>query len=1473
MSRFGALVGRCVVVGLVLWPSLLAAQTVFVADDEFERILALPPAPGTDGVVVSADDILAINGGNKVAVREFGIVQAPDGDLFFSEEYSHSIFRVAPDGTGLALVVAPTGMPGGLSANSAVEKLAISADGNTLYALDDGEERLLQIQVSPTVGVSVLATAGQLAAVGGAGLVEAGLVRIGDDLFFGVEDTETVLRYSLGASNPLSVLASGDQILAAIGPDDGFVELAPYMAAAPNGDLIVAVRGSEPDRLVRITQAGDISVFLYARQIGSVAGDDQPDLLGGFGFDAAGNFYLADNESETITFWPVKSPADGTIDTLARFTSARLFTWQSQALTITGTPLDEDIDLRGDLTLGALSGPAPKLDLTVSPADQVVAHGGAATFSVSLANTGATAVMTPRIFRCHEGPQFADGDTNDNALLDPAETWTWSGCKHGVMLNDGAGGETALTIQFHATGFSAGGLATASGAGQVTVSAPTELPPPAPGMYVTDNLLDADDSDVGRIFFIPSDFDISNPGASPPIVAVTTLDILGARANKGDVFLDMALSTPHRARFTDNGIDSDNAGNFYFSESRSDGIFKLPPDGPLVMLATRVEIAKAVNNDPTLTVETVDPELDNPGVSERGARPEKIGVGNDGFVYVGDIALESFYRVHTLTGEVTPLVLEVLDPERPEIPSFETLIKAQPDPPPSIDVDLRAGNPVTDGGIVFFGNDETAPKYARGELFSYDLETGGLAVVTRSVPCPNPPEGCLDVSPRVDGAGVLVIADLDGFMDVTPNGDVLTADSSTSLNTPVLRHRILRINPVDGADSVFLTAEDVMAVTGASDAIFAGGLGYDPDGNFYVTDDYSENIVRFPALDASLGTIDATAGEVVIDQDTLLIQIDGNAQGDVGYVGGFEFRPEILTNPELGIAVDPATQVVSYLATATVTVNVTNTGDAPIIDVALSASAPCADGEPTLQSGNVDGPAMDPSETWVYTCVYDEVETGFLVTFAVTATDLLGNPVDAPVCDPPDLLGCATAEVTVAPCTGQCDDGVFCNGAEGCDAETGCQPGADPCAADECPGACDEDTQACLPPTGDACADDGNACTDDVCDSEGACTHPANDLACDDGAACTTGDVCADGVCAGAPIDCSDLDGSCQLGACDETGACVAQPANAGGECDDSDACTVTDLCDDTGACAGAAVDCSELDSACTVGQCDAQTGECAAAVADEGGKCDDGDICTLNDICVDGTCAGQKDANCEDDPEDPEEPEDPEDPVEPDNPDTDGDGVSNEDEGLAGTDPDDADTDDDGLSDGDEINGKGPLEDEGWAATDPLDADSDDDGVSDGDEAKGTGPNENYGPTDPNDSDTDDDGLPDGLEVGVTERIPGGTSDGPAAIATSGTEEGQSFIADDDPATTTDPTAKDTDNGGLPDGDEDLNSDGRFASDGSEKDPNDPSDDVDPVEAAPESSGCSCKVATKGHTAPWWSWTLCLLILLRWRRRTLFVE
>jgi len=134
-------------------------------------------------------------------------------------------------------------------------------------------------------------------------------------------------------------------------------------------------------------------------------------------------------------------------------------------------------------------------------------------------------------------------------------------------------------------------------------------------------------------------------------------------------------------------------------------------------------------------------------------------------------------------------------------------------------------------------------------------------------------------------------------------------------------------------------------------------------------------------------------------------------------------------------------------------------------------------------------------------------------------------------------------------------------------------------------------------------------------------------------------------------------------------------------------------------------------------------------------------------------------------------------------------------------------DKDGDGLSDAQET----------MYGSNPEDTDSDDDGVPDNEETDPGGDADKDGKTNIADEDADGDGLFDGTELGRDCSAPGTD---PAAMK---------CIADADPATTTDPLNPDTDGGKEADGSEDGNHNG--ALDAGERDPNVATDDIPPVE------------------------------------------
>ncbi len=244
-----------------------------------------------------------------------------------------------------------------------------------------------------------------------------------------------------------------------------------------------------------------------------------------------------------------------------------------------------------------------------------------------------------------------------------------------------------------------------------------------------------------------------------------------------------------------------------------------------------------------------------------------------------------------------------------------------------------------------------------------------------------------------------------------------------------------------------------------------------------------------------------------------------------------------------------------------------------------------------------------------------------------------------------------------------------CSGVEGClnevDDSQDCSDG-NPCTvADHCSaGACAGDPVIC---------DDKNPCTENLCTENGGCEYSPTFGPCDDGNPCTVGDQCQEGTCAGTDVacdcledaDCAELedgdvcngtlhcdvsqlphlckviaesaiicpepsgpDAPCLGASCDPgSGVCSFQPIHSGWACDDDDPCTVGDSCA-AGSCAsGQPANCND-GNPCTDDSCEQGMG-CLHVANDQG--CDDGDDCTVNDLCMDGDCTSGEAMTCDD--------------------------------------------------------------------------------------------------------------------------------------------------------------------------------------------------------------------------------------------------
>ncbi len=204
-----------------------------------------------------------------------------------------------------------------------------------------------------------------------------------------------------------------------------------------------------------------------------------------------------------------------------------------------------------------------------------------------------------------------------------------------------------------------------------------------------------------------------------------------------------------------------------------------------------------------------------------------------------------------------------------------------------------------------------------------------------------------------------------------------------------------------------------------------------------------------------------------------------------------------------------------------------------------------------------------------------------------------------------------------APSSTGCEDGQYCTVADHCDGAGSCMGGG----SRVCPG----QAGGCRP---GVCDEGGDICTLGTAD---------NGAFCSDGNGCTQGDKCSGGVCVPGGIpDCSAAGDVCNDGVCTALDAsrfvCAKDPRDAGVSCTGIDFCVVGMTCNGAGQCTGGVSrDCdAEVGEQCQQGICDTATQRCVKRARADGLTCDDGAICTPNDICTNGVCVGGGDACAE---------------------------------------------------------------------------------------------------------------------------------------------------------------------------------------------------------------------------------------------------
>ena len=207
-------------------------------------------------------------------------------------------------------------------------------------------------------------------------------------------------------------------------------------------------------------------------------------------------------------------------------------------------------------------------------------------------------------------------------------------------------------------------------------------------------------------------------------------------------------------------------------------------------------------------------------------------------------------------------------------------------------------------------------------------------------------------------------------------------------------------------------------------------------------------------------------------------------------------------------------------------------------------------------------------------------------------------------------------------CVGEnknCDDGVECTN-DSCNnnlcihqtINTACDDGKE-CTLDTC------STSGCNNVASNTLCNDANPCTNDICSTTG-CTHTNITMgACDDNNPCTTNDVCALGICTGVKI--------CE---CATTNDCTAK--------EDGNLCNGTLMCDISTFPYTCKVDVTtiktcdpSLNTECLEKQCNPINGNCSFTAIHDALPCNDGDACTVDEYCNNGSCTPFIPKDCND--------------------------------------------------------------------------------------------------------------------------------------------------------------------------------------------------------------------------------------------------
>ena len=224
----------------------------------------------------------------------------------------------------------------------------------------------------------------------------------------------------------------------------------------------------------------------------------------------------------------------------------------------------------------------------------------------------------------------------------------------------------------------------------------------------------------------------------------------------------------------------------------------------------------------------------NPDVQD----PEGIVLGPDGTLYVVDDNMDSIVKITDPLG--TPDISILIDKATLEAEAGITT------------VNLEAGLAISADGETLYVASDGGPN----AVFAIDIDSGAVIWTAAGAP----------------------FEDLK-FVTVAPDGSIIVMDDGDDL--------VFRISSDGSTVTTFLTTAQIQAANGGVFPDLQGGAAFDADGNFYLTEEITDTILKWDA-GSELGTIDTSSGALFVSEETIAaanggIDNDPDLEGDLTF--------------------------------------------------------------------------------------------------------------------------------------------------------------------------------------------------------------------------------------------------------------------------------------------------------------------------------------------------------------------------------------------------------------------------------------------------------------------------------------------------------------------------------------------------------------------------------------------------------------